>query len=136
MVLEVFPEKRLVGEIQVVGDLLDAHRGVFQQVFGFEHHIVVDPLHGRAPAGLADDRREVFGRQVQLAGIETDRTLLHVMPGQHPHELVEILLVAAARRGVRRPRLDMPGDDPADLVGQCPDHRTYDLGGVGAGKLL
>lgn len=23
------------------------------------------------------------------------------------------------------------GDDPADLVGQCPDHRTYDLGGVG-----
>ena len=121
MVLEVFPEKRLVGEIQVVGDLLDAHRGVFQQVLGFEHHIVVDPLHGRAPAGLADDRREVFGRQVQLFGIEPYRTLLHVVPGQHSHKLVEIFLVAAAGGSFRRPRFDMPGDDPADLVGQCPD---------------
>ena len=56
--------------------------------FCFEHHIVVDPLHGRA-AGLADDRREVFGRQVQLFGIEPYRTLLHVVPGQHSHKLVE-----------------------------------------------
>ena len=69
MVLEVFPEKRLVGEIQVVGDLLDAHRGVFSAGFGFvAPHM--SSIHCTAVRRcLADDRREVFGRQVQLAGI-------------------------------------------------------------------
>ena len=96
MALEVFAEERLVGEIQVIGDLLNAHRGVFQQVLGFEHDVVVDPLDGRPAAGLADERRQVFGRQVQLSGVEAHRSLLRVVFAQNIHELAEILVVAAA----------------------------------------
>ena len=50
------------------------------------------------------------------------------MFGQFAHKLVEILVVAAAGRGLRGGlRLDVPPDDAADLVGQRADHRAQDL---------
>ena len=73
--LEVAAEERLVREVQVVGDLLYAHRRVFEQGFGLQNHIVVDPLRNRLSADALDERGEVFGRDAELAGVESDAAL-------------------------------------------------------------
>ena len=45
-VLEVFAEGGLVGEVQLIGDLLDILSGVAQQVFRFLDDILVYPFPG------------------------------------------------------------------------------------------
>lgn len=79
MVLEILAEKGLVREIELVGYLLNAQRRIFQQVLRLEYDETVDLVGSRTSAGLADDRRQIFGREVQLVGIEPDRPLLHVV---------------------------------------------------------
>ena len=66
--LEVAAEERLVGEIEVIGDLLDAHVRVFEQRLGFEDDVAVDPFRHRFAADAFDERREVFGRDAELPG--------------------------------------------------------------------
>lgn len=134
MVPKILPERGLVGEVQVVGDLLDAHRGVFQQVLGFDHDVVVDPLDRRPAADPADERRQVFWGQVQLFGIESDGAVPGVVFGEHAHEFVEILFIAASgRTPERRVGLYAVFDDAAYLVGERPDHRAHDFRGVAVG---
>ena len=70
MLLEILPEKRLRREIQMVGDLLDAHPRIFQQRLRFQNHRLVDPSRRRLPAHLLDHRRQVFRRDIHLLGIE------------------------------------------------------------------
>lgn len=60
MLLEVFSKEALVGEVEVVGDLLDALRGVFQQVAELKRHVGIDPLIGCLVADLLDDLGEIF----------------------------------------------------------------------------
>ena len=66
MLLEIFAEEGLGREIEVVGDFLDAHAGIFQQGLGFEDDRFVDPPCGGLAADLLDRGREVFGRDVEL----------------------------------------------------------------------
>ena len=44
MLLEILAEEGLGREIEMVGDFLDAHAGIFQQGLGFEDDRFVDPL--------------------------------------------------------------------------------------------
>ena len=52
MLLEVLAEERLVGEVHLLGNILDAERGVLQNDAQLERHVVVYPLVGRALANL------------------------------------------------------------------------------------
>lgn len=73
VVLEIAPEKGLVREIEAIGYLLDAHRRIAQQILRLEYHVVVNPFDDRTPGRLTDERGEVFGRQIELRGIECRR---------------------------------------------------------------
>ena len=54
--LEVAPEKRLVGEVERIGDFLDAQARIFEQRFGFEDDIDFYPLRNRLAADALDER--------------------------------------------------------------------------------
>ena len=63
--LEIGAEKRLVGKVEVIGYLLNTHRGIFQQVLGFENDTLVNPLGRRPSAYLLDNRRQVLRGNMQ-----------------------------------------------------------------------
>ena len=69
MLLEVFAEERLGREIEMVGDLLNTHAGVFEQRLGFQNHRFVDPARGGFAAHLLDHGREIFRRDIELLGV-------------------------------------------------------------------
>lgn len=79
ILFEKLAEKRLVGKVQFVGDLLNAHRRGLQQPFGGHGHKVGNQFVSRLVAHLLDDRRKVFGRYAHLVGVEVDRALLLVI---------------------------------------------------------
>ena len=54
---EVFPEKRLGGEVEVVGYFLYVHGRIAQEVLGFEDDILVNPFSCAASAYLFDNGR-------------------------------------------------------------------------------
>ena len=68
MLFEVFAQEALVGEVEVVSDLLDALRCVFQQVAELQRHVGVDPLVGCLVADLLDDLGEILRGDAQLQG--------------------------------------------------------------------
>lgn len=96
-VLEVLSEGRLVAEIKSVGYLLYVFAGVAQHVFGLKYDILVYPLHGAAPCGLAYEHRQVFGSDEELFGIELHGALLTVVTAHQVEKLVHITHSAAAR---------------------------------------
>ena len=136
MVLEVLAEEGLVGEIEAVGNLLDAHRRVAQHVLRLENHVVVNPVDGRMAGRLADERGEVLGREVELRGIEADAPLAHVVLAEQRHEALEVLLAAAARR-VRQLAhlLQMTRNEAAHLVDEHPNRRTDNLRRIEVSRL-
>ena len=70
MLFEILAEEGLRREIEVVGDLLNAHSGILEQGLGFEDHRLVDPPRGGLAAHLLHHGREVFGRDIELLGVE------------------------------------------------------------------
>ena len=54
MILEEFSKETLVGEVQILRNLLDALIRIFQQQTQFQHDIVVYPLVGRSLADGID----------------------------------------------------------------------------------
>ena len=79
MFLEEFSEKALVGEVQILCNLLDTLRGVLQQYPQFKGHVVIDPFVGCATAGALDCFRQVLWRDVKLRGIPANTTLMTVI---------------------------------------------------------
>ena len=125
LVFEVFPEKRLGREIQLVGNLLDTHIGVFQQVFRFEYHIVVYPLCRRFARQFLDQRREIFGRDAQLFGIEGNASFLHVVLREQSDEspednlLTVFFIFVFGDRGVVQNQVVQLPDERASQVLEC-----------------
>ena len=72
MLFEVLSEEGLGGEIEFVGHLLDAEAGVFEERFGLEDDVFVDPLGGGSSGESAHERGHVFRCDVHAFGIETD----------------------------------------------------------------
>ena len=87
MFLEVFSKERLVGETQLVSNLLDAFGGVFQQHASFQYDVLVYPFVGGALADHLDHLCEVFGRDAQLLGIPFHTSFRTEMFFQEPDEL-------------------------------------------------
>ena len=128
MVFEVFTEERLRGKIQFIGDLLNAHVGIFEQSLGFDDHVVVDPLRNRQPADPFDERREVFGRDAELAGIESHAAFGAVVLAQQVRELLEVLLGPVVYRIFQLGMLlDVVGQDVADLINRRGDQPVDDV---------
>ena len=75
MFLEVFEEKRGVGEVQLIGDFLDAAVAVLEHLFGFEDDVLVNPMRGRLAAGVFHDFGEVLRCDAELVGIEPHAAL-------------------------------------------------------------
>jgi len=98
MLLEVFSKEALVGEAEVVGDLLDALRGVFQQVAELKRHVGVDPLVGRLVADLLDDLGEILRGDAQLQGVPPHAALLAEVLFHELDELHEDVLGACPTR--------------------------------------
>lgn len=69
MLLEIFAEERLVGEIEVFGDFLYALRRVLELHTQFEGHVFVYPFVWRAVADGLHGLREVFGCDAEALGI-------------------------------------------------------------------
>lgn len=69
MLLEIFAEERLVGEIEVFGDFLYALRRVLELHTQFEGHIFVYPFVWRAVADGLHGLREVLGCDAEALGI-------------------------------------------------------------------
>ena len=68
MLLEIFAKERRVGEVQVVGNFLYRHVGKTQSVLnGFHREKLYDGAR-TAVHRLLQDGREIFGRDVELAG--------------------------------------------------------------------
>lgn len=102
MVLEVTPESGLVGEVQAVGNLLDAHFGAFQ-VFPREYHgDTCYPLQGTLAAPLADDGREIVRRQVLLVGVILHGALTVAILIYRYQEAAQYRVVPALRHGFHR----------------------------------
>ncbi len=76
MILEEFAKKTLVGEVQILRNLLDTLVRILQQQAQFQHNIVVNPLVWRAFADGFDGLGEVFGGDAKLVGIPTDAPFL------------------------------------------------------------
>ena len=73
--LEVFAKERLVGDVQLVGNILDALGAVAQQHAQLQHHIFVYPVVGRALRHLLHHVRQVLRRDTYLLGIPADAPL-------------------------------------------------------------
>lgn len=69
MLLEIFAEERLVGEIEVFGDFLYALRRVLELYSQFEGHIFVYPVVWRATADGLHGLGEVFWCDAEALGI-------------------------------------------------------------------
>lgn len=69
MLLEIFAEERLVGEIEVFGDFLYALRRVLELHAQFEGHVFVYPFVWRAVADGLHGLREVLGCDAESLGI-------------------------------------------------------------------
>ena len=98
--LEVASEKGLVGEVEAVGDFLDAESGRFQHGFDFEDDMAVDEAFGGAARDAVDDGGEVAGRDAEAVGIESHLALLGAMLVDELDILLEQLLLTADALGV------------------------------------
>jgi hypothetical protein len=94
ILLEVFAEKRLGGEVEAVGNLLDAHVGVFQYVTGIADDGIRNPTERRHSRFLFDDVGEITVRQALLVGIESHVALAAVIVGEGNHEVLKHGVVA------------------------------------------
>lgn len=78
--LEVAAERGLVGESEVMGNLLNGHLTVMaQHGFGLDDDVTIDPLEGSSARLQLDDSGKVLGREVEQVGIETHLAALTVM---------------------------------------------------------
>ena len=98
MFLEVFEEKRRIGEVQFIGDFLDAQITVFQHLLGFKDDVLVNPLRGGETAGLFHNLRKILRRDAKLIGLEPHPALCAVVLGNQFQELLEKQLVSCGER--------------------------------------
>ena len=112
--LEVDPEKRLIGEIQQVGDLLNRILAALQQRLGLENHIVANPVAGMASADGINHLREVFRGQAESVGIELNAALRGVVLPQLLEKTVKNLPFARPLSGVLL--LDQRGHQLTDFT--------------------
>lgn len=98
------------------------------RALGFDDHVVVDPLRNRQPADPFDERREVFGRDAELAGIESHAAFGAVVLAQQVRELLEVLLGPVVYRilyfGMLR---EVVVEDVPDLVDRRGDQPVDDV---------
>ena len=73
MLFEVFAEERLGREIEVVGDLLNTHAGVFEQRLGFQNHRFVDPPRRRLAAQQSSLGKSTSSLNSQMTATEIQR---------------------------------------------------------------
>ena len=89
MFLEKLAHKRLVGEMQLIGNFLDALRGISQLHPQLLQHIIVNPLVGCAMADLLHRFRQVFGRDAKLPGIPPHSAFMAIMQFHQADEFHE-----------------------------------------------
>ena len=125
MLLEILPEERLVGEMQMLGNLLDAHGRVLQQYPHLKRHEVIYPLIGCPSAHLFHRLRQIFGCDAQLLPIPA-----------HPPFLSEVLLHQFNERGKDSLSPGLPlvigllqsVNRITDIIDHCHHDRPYHIG--------
>ena len=85
MLLEIFREERLVGEMQFFGDFLDAFRRVLEQHTDFQYHIVVNlPIDASLGAEMLAQQSDELGKDDVVASHRL-RLLLFYAPDDIAH---------------------------------------------------
>ena len=73
--LEVFSEKRLIREVELIGDLLDCERSLSQHYLRFHNHVVVYEFACRQAGDLLSYSGKMFWRDTEPIGIESHTPL-------------------------------------------------------------
>ena len=89
MLFHEFPEERWIHEIKMVGNLLDAHVGMFQFVLDLFYGMLVDDGKRGLPADLFDNGRQVLGGIAEQVCIIGYRTVCTVIFGYFFQEFAE-----------------------------------------------
>ena len=131
--LEIFAERRLIGEVERVSDLLDILTRKTQQIFRFHQHEIVDPPGGRLAGDFLDEQRKIFWRYAQFVGIESDRPFLCEVNMGELDEIVDIGVAALPLAFRCRGVADMFVEERYKLV---DDSGRYAGGNVGFDLLV
>ena len=97
MMLKVFAEERLIGEVQLVGYLLNALLGRFQHGFRFQNHQAVNPLARRLSTHLFHHGGKMLRGKEHLVSIIRHAPLLFIVFGNIPYEAFKQIFLAAFR---------------------------------------
>ena len=97
--LEIFAERRLIGEIKQIGDLLHILARKTQKAFRLHDNKIVDPAGCRPPRDLLDKKRQIFGRYAQFVGVKRHGPFLGEMHMHQFHEIMDIGIAARALSG-------------------------------------
>lgn len=93
MCLHILPEKGDVGEILMLGNLLDRLIGILQKIFDVFDHIIVYPLEGCLSADLFADGGKIFGSNTQLTRIIGNRTFFTSVQASRSRNLLNRMLL-------------------------------------------
>ena len=91
MFAHVFAEERGIGEAQFDADLRGGQFGVLQIVDDVLNDVFRNPFRGRLSADGATDSGEVFGRDKEFLGIDSDTEFLDAAAGNVLQKLMEEL---------------------------------------------
>ena len=99
---EILTEETCVGEVQVLGDLLDREVGGAEEVFGFCRHHTVYPIGRRVAGFFLDGCAEVARGHTHLVGVISECALAFVVAEHVLHKLPENHVLTARNhfRGV------------------------------------
>ena len=78
LLLEIFSEKGLIGEVQHVGHLLYGVFAALEQSLRFENNEISNPVAGKTSAYLMDDLRQIFRRYAQHVRIVRNTALFRI----------------------------------------------------------
>ena len=123
ILLEVLTEKRLGGEVELGGYLLDAQIGGFEQLTRFGDNHLHNPLLRRGARLLLDDGSEVTGSNL-LFSIESHLALHAVVAEEGDHEVMKDQVLLPLRQRMERTVGIIEVDD---LVKHGLGHRLEDV---------
>ena len=93
VLFEVFGEKGLVWKIEFVAHILDGVPFHPKQGFGFQNHIIVNPVVGRFSADLPHNGGKIFGHDAQSFGVCIDIPVVNEMLVDLVDELLKDVLL-------------------------------------------
>ena len=124
---DITAEERKIRKVELVGDLLDAFRGIFQRVGHLARQGFVNPFRSASAAGALDRRREITRGFAEPLGIPLHRARHGFGRGEQVDERLADLVPGLKRLFGGRFRLDMVVEHMRRLVEERLQQTAYDF---------